>query len=67
MRANRDIAEDGSVRWRATWCAPADSVPVVLHVAANASNDDASALGDRIFLQQRRVLASSVDAANGEE
>jgi hypothetical protein len=38
-----------TLRWRFTWIAPASAAATVdFHFAANASNDDASALGDRI-------------------
>lgn len=41
----------GRLSWRVAWTAPARPAPaVVLHVAANAANDDASPLGDRIVL-----------------
>jgi hypothetical protein len=39
-----------STEWTVRWTAPAQgSGPVVLHVAANASNDDESEYGDRIY------------------
>jgi hypothetical protein len=48
-------ATSGSLGWRVTWTAPAGAGgPVVLHVAANAANDDQSALGDFIYLQTLR-------------
>jgi hypothetical protein len=36
-------------KWRLQWTAPDTRVPVVFHVAGNASNDDASPLGDFIY------------------
>jgi hypothetical protein len=44
-------AEQGAARWIFRWTAPRSIVgPVTFRVAANASNDDASALGDKIFI-----------------
>lgn len=40
----------GVIAWVMTWTAPADSSDVSFDVAANASNDDASPLGDYIYL-----------------
>ncbi len=41
----------GTFTWRFSWTAPRDaSGPVIFHVAANASNDDESALGDSIYV-----------------
>jgi hypothetical protein len=38
------------VAWLIEWTAPGESTgPVVLHVAANAANDDASELGDYVY------------------
>ena len=42
-------SEPGVRKWRVQWTAPHTRVPVVFHVAANASNDDASPLGDFIY------------------
>ena len=42
-------SEPGLKKWRVQWTAPDTRVPVVFHVAANASNDDASPLGDFIY------------------
>lgn len=40
----------GRGRWTIYWTAPATATdPIVFHVAANASNDDASPLGDFIY------------------
>lgn len=37
-------------RWQLRWTAPSDgTAPVAVHAAANAANDDASPLGDRIY------------------
>ncbi len=50
-----EVREGFPARWRLKWRAPAgaDCEPVILYVAANASNDDASPFGDRVF---RRVF-----------
>jgi hypothetical protein len=39
----------GALRWSVDWTAPHAGSAVVFHTAANASNDDASALGDFIY------------------
>lgn len=49
------VAIPGLQNWTLEWTAPVGSVdPVQFNLAANASNDDASALGDFIYLQERR-------------
>ncbi len=53
-------AAKGAAQWTFRWTAPAHfDGPVTFYVAANASNDDASALGDQIFLS--RFEADSAD------
>ncbi len=47
----------GAASWRFHWTAPAVSGGVVLHVAANAANDDDSPLGDFIYATAVRVAA----------
>lgn len=42
-------AAQGESRWRVEWTAPASGGAVVFHVAGNASNGDASPLGDFIY------------------
>jgi hypothetical protein len=50
-------ATRGDLRWTIEWTAPAErGAPVQFNVAANASNDDASPLGDYIYLQERRSM-----------
>ena len=39
----------GESRWEIEWTAPADGGAVVFHAAGNASNGDASPLGDFIY------------------
>jgi hypothetical protein len=38
-----------STQWTLRWTAPLSGEPVVLHIAANASNNDESEYGDRIY------------------
>ena len=45
----RKPERDGIIRWPFRWIAPSAVGPVYLHVAANAANDDISALGDLLF------------------
>lgn len=55
----------GTARWRVEWTAPeTPRAPVVFHVAANAANDDASELGDRIATAEAR--SAPCEAARGE-
>jgi hypothetical protein len=50
-RGARAPGAEGVNRWELEWTAPAAPVgDVLFHAAANASNDDASALGDFIYL-----------------
>jgi hypothetical protein len=43
----------GALRWALEWTAPqAAPAPVQFNVAANASNDDASPLGDFIYVAE---------------
>ena len=62
-RDGREAEKDGIIRWIFEWIAPRDAErPIVnLHVAANAANDDRSALGDRIFTLERELRAKSKD------
>lgn len=45
------------IRWSAEWQAPDDGRDVTINIAANASNDDSSALGDYIYTSSERVSA----------
>ncbi|HTM23921.1 MAG TPA: choice-of-anchor V domain-containing protein [Vicinamibacterales bacterium] len=47
----------GIIRWTMTWRAPDSNQPVQFNVAANASNDDASPIGDFIYTRQTVVPA----------
>lgn len=48
-RAGAEPSEAGLARWTFEWAAPAEGVPVVFHVAANAANGDDSPLGDFVY------------------
>jgi hypothetical protein len=55
-KEGRKPERDGAIRWIVQWIAPWSAAPastVYLHVAANAANDDISALGDYIFTLER--------------
>lgn len=54
-----EAEEEGIIRWAFRWIAAGVTGPVHLHVAANASNDDASALGDYIFTLERVLPAET--------
>jgi hypothetical protein len=49
-----DPVEQGLGRWTLEWMAPAAGT-VVLHIAANASDNNDSPLGDRIYTTERRL------------
>jgi len=48
-KAGATAARPGAARWTLEWTAPAGNAPVIFHAAANASNGDASPLGDFIY------------------
>jgi len=50
--------EPGTNSWIVEWTAPPGGGPVQFNVAANASNDDASALGDFIYVKELRSVPS---------
>jgi hypothetical protein len=53
--AGTRVDPPGTARWTIQWTAPEfEGVPVVFHAAANASNDDASPLGDFIYTATAR-------------
>ena len=52
----------GALRWTMDWTAPAARGTVIFHTAGNASDDDASALGDFIYT----AVARSGGAASGQ-
>ena len=42
----------GTIQWSMEWKAPQDAAPVQFNVAANASNDDASPIGDYVYTKE---------------
>ena len=58
-KAGSRLAVAGQGRWTFRWVAPTDSTagPIVFNVAANASNDDASPLGDYVYTSERTAEA----------
>jgi len=53
--AGSRVAETGANTWTIEWTAPSDATaPVQFNVAANASNNDDSPLGDYIYLKMIR-------------
>ncbi len=55
--AGSRVPETGANTWTIEWTAPADAVaPVQFNVAANASNNDDSPLGDFIYLKSVRSV-----------
>jgi hypothetical protein len=53
--AGSRVAETGANTWTIEWTAPSDALaPVQFNVAANASNNDDSPLGDFIYLKSVR-------------
>lgn len=51
---------DAEIRWVVSWRAPNDEVAVVVNVAANAANNDASALGD--FIYKASVVTAATES-----
>ena len=54
--AGAEVSAEGLNEWNLEWTAP-EAGEVVFHAAGNASNDDASALGDYIYTAELRVAA----------
>jgi hypothetical protein len=52
--AGSRVVETGLNRWTIDWTAPTASSPVQFNVAANASNNDDSPLGDYIYVKSVR-------------
>jgi hypothetical protein len=48
----RPLRARGGTAWSFTWTAPETPGPVVLRIAANAGNDDASPLGDMVHVKK---------------
>lgn len=55
-RRGTALTAPDTARWTFTWRAPDGVRPVVLHVAANAANDDNSGLGDFIYTREFVLL-----------
>jgi len=51
--AGTTTAQPGTISWTMEWKAPMDTAPVQFNVAANATNDDNSPIGDYIYAAQR--------------
>ncbi|HEX2207948.1 MAG TPA: choice-of-anchor V domain-containing protein [Longimicrobium sp.] len=50
------LATPGAAAWPVVWTAPATaSGPITFHAAANAADDDRSALGDWVYAVERRA------------
>jgi hypothetical protein len=54
-RKGTGLVKADTARWLVLWKAPDQGRPVVFHIAANAANDDNSALGDFIYTTAVRV------------
>ncbi len=52
-------AAPGSISWELQWKAPLEAGPIQFNVAANAANDDASPLGDFIYVKELTVSPQS--------
>lgn len=52
------LSDPGKARWRLVWIAPDTAAAVVVHIAANAADDDASEFGDGILSTAARVTAA---------
>lgn len=60
----RRAEADGRIRWQFQWVAPEDAGTAILHVAANAANDDISALGDLVFTLEKAQGSAGRAAAD---
>lgn len=50
------VEADGSEKsWQITWIAPNQKKPVIINIAANAANGDASEFGDWIYLKELTI------------
>lgn len=55
--AGSSLTGDREAHWTVGWTAPRRPADVMVHVAANAANDDASELGDFIYADSTRIPA----------
>ena len=53
----------GVAEWTVEWTAPESEAAVVVHVAGNAANDDASEFGDFVYAREARIPARVDDSA----
>jgi len=51
--AGTTAATSGTIGWTIEWKAPMDTAPVQFNVAANATNDDNSPIGDFIYTTEK--------------
>ena len=49
----------GKLEWELRWKAPRSTGPLFVHAAANATNDDASPIGDFIYTFEQRIAAAA--------
>lgn len=61
----RKTPADGGIAWELEWLAPDPATPVVLHLAANAANDDLSELGDFIYTLERTLESLELEPPEG--
>ena len=47
----------GIISWLIRWQAPTNEDKLIINIAANASNDDASAFGDYIYFIEKKLKA----------
>jgi len=67
LQHNRPRANaSGAVRWNVTWKAPEAGDNAIVSVAANATNGDASPLGDYVYLADAKSTSAETQAASSE-
>jgi hypothetical protein len=49
----------GIISWLIRWQAPTNEDKLIINVAANAANDDASAFGDYIYFVEKKLKAAA--------
>lgn len=59
-RAGARLTVPDTARWVLRWTAPVRPHPVLLNLAANAGNDDASPLGDVTYARAYRLVATAI-------
>ena len=53
-----EIVMMGVAKWAVEWIAPDEAAAVVIHVAANAANRDASKFGDYVYTDSLLLTAA---------